>query len=66
MGWSMGERIYDDIIDMIDREAEGSESLEVSMPVLRDLCEGSPFLSLCYDTNVFLYELPPLLLFVHF
>lgn len=25
----MGERIYDDIIDMIDREAEGSESLEV-------------------------------------
>lgn len=31
MGWSMGERIYDDIIDMIDREAEGSESLEVRL-----------------------------------
>lgn len=29
MGWSTGERIYDEIIEMIDREAEGSDSLEV-------------------------------------
>lgn len=36
MGWSMGERIYDDIIDMIDREAEGSESLEVGPFIARD------------------------------
>lgn len=26
----MGEQIHEDIIDMIDREADGSDSLEVS------------------------------------
>lgn len=28
-GYSHGERIYDEVMEMIDREAEGSDSLEV-------------------------------------
>ncbi|KAK9896039.1 tubulin-domain-containing protein [Cystobasidium minutum MCA 4210] len=40
MGWSMGERIYDDIIDMIDREAEGSESLE-AFQLLHSIAGGT-------------------------
>jgi tubulin gamma len=28
-GYSAGERIYDEVMEMIDREAEGSDSLEV-------------------------------------
>jgi hypothetical protein len=30
MGYSAGERIYEELFDMIDREADGSDSLEVS------------------------------------
>ena len=29
-GYSAGERVYDDLMEMIDREADGSDSLEVS------------------------------------
>lgn len=29
-GYAAGERVYEDVMDMIDREAEGSDSLEVS------------------------------------
>lgn len=28
-GYSTGERIYEEVMEMIDREAEGSDSLEV-------------------------------------
>lgn len=34
MGFSAGEKAAEDLIDMIDREADGSDSLEVSRPVL--------------------------------
>lgn len=30
-GYAAGERIYDEVMEMIDREAEGSDSLEVSL-----------------------------------
>ena len=30
-GYSMGESIQDEIMDMIDREADGSDSLEVGL-----------------------------------
>lgn len=29
-GYSAGERVYDDLMEMLDREADGSDSLEVS------------------------------------
>ena len=32
-GYSAGERIYEEVMEMIDREAEGSDSLEVSFAV---------------------------------
>ena len=28
-GYSAGEKLYEDIMEMVDREAEGSDSLEV-------------------------------------
>lgn len=28
-GYSLGEKLYEDIMEMVDREAEGSDSLEV-------------------------------------
>lgn len=28
-GYAAGERVYDDLVEMIDREADGSDSLEV-------------------------------------
>ena len=28
-GYSSGQKVHDEVIDMIDREAEGSDSLEV-------------------------------------
>jgi len=31
-GYSMGEQIHEDVMDMIDREADGSDSLEVRLP----------------------------------
>lgn len=30
MGYSAGEKVYEDLFEMIDREADGSDSLEVS------------------------------------
>lgn len=30
-GYSAGERLYEEVMEMIDREAEGSDSLEVSI-----------------------------------
>jgi tubulin gamma len=30
-GYSAGEKVYDDLMEMLDREADGSESLEVSL-----------------------------------
>ena len=29
-GYSMGEQVHEEVMDMIDREADGSDSLEVS------------------------------------
>lgn len=29
-----GERLYEEVFDIIDREAEGSDSLEVDFPIL--------------------------------
>lgn len=29
-GYAQGEKVYEDIIEMIDREADGSDSLEVT------------------------------------
>lgn len=29
-GYSAGEKVYEDLMEMIDREADGSDSLEVS------------------------------------
>jgi tubulin gamma len=34
-GYSAGEKIYEEVMEMIDREAEGSDSLEVSQTLLR-------------------------------
>ena len=31
-GYSTGEKLYEDIMEMVDREAEGSDSLEVRTP----------------------------------
>jgi tubulin gamma len=31
-GYQSGEAVYEDIMEMIDREADGSDSLEVSIP----------------------------------
>lgn len=33
-GYHAGERIFDEVSDMIDREADGSDSLEVYHPPL--------------------------------
>lgn len=33
-GYSSGEKLYEDIMEMVDREAEGSDSLEVCIPLL--------------------------------
>lgn len=35
-GYSMGEQVQDEVLDMIDREADGSDSLEVY--ACRPLC----------------------------
>ena len=40
MGWSMGERIYEDVMEMLDREAEGSDSLEAFM-LLHSIAGGT-------------------------
>jgi tubulin gamma len=32
-GYSSGEKIYEEVMEMVDREAEGSDSLEVSVLV---------------------------------
>lgn len=32
-GYAAGERIYEEVMEMIDREAEGSDSLEVSRSI---------------------------------
>jgi tubulin gamma len=34
-GYSTGERIYEEVMEMIDREAEGSDSLEVSLACIK-------------------------------
>jgi hypothetical protein len=31
-GYATGEKLYEDIMEMVDREAEGSDSLEVCTP----------------------------------
>ena len=30
-GYSAGEKVYEDLMEMLDREADGSDSLEVSL-----------------------------------
>ena len=37
-GFAAGERIYEEVMEMIDREAEGSDSLEVNPPLTAHLC----------------------------
>jgi tubulin gamma len=32
IGYKSAEKVHDEIVDMIDREADGSESLEVNIP----------------------------------
>lgn len=39
-GYSQGEKVYEDIIDMIDREADGSDSLEGFM-LLHSIAGGT-------------------------
>jgi len=34
-GYSMGEQVHEEVMDMIDREADGSDSLEVSTMIAR-------------------------------
>jgi hypothetical protein len=41
-GYSAGERVYEELMEMLDREADGSDSLEVSL--------RSPFLYPTQDT----------------
>lgn len=31
MGYSAGENVYEEVMEMLDREADGSDSLEVSI-----------------------------------
>ena len=33
-GYSAGEKVYDDLMEMLDREADGSDSLEVGWSAL--------------------------------
>lgn len=37
-GYSAGERIYEEVMEMVDREAEGSDSLEVCMDTGKHHC----------------------------
>jgi tubulin gamma len=42
-GYAAGERIYEEVMEMIDREAEGSDSLEVSaFTSIASLCYFNP------------------------
>lgn len=51
-GYSAGERVYEELMEMIDREADGSDSLEVSHQISnvtvvmanspRDSCSYTP------------------------
>lgn len=34
----MGEQVHEEVMDMIDREADGSDSLEVSIPGMLWCC----------------------------
>lgn len=38
-GYATGEKLYEDIMEMVDREAEGSDSLEVRCPYATGLGE---------------------------
>jgi tubulin gamma len=40
-GYSAGEKLYEDIMEMVDREAEGSDSLEVSTTIASSLFRSS-------------------------
>jgi len=40
-GYSAGEKLYEDIMEMVDREAEGSDSLEVCDPFFPSLFHQS-------------------------
>jgi hypothetical protein len=40
-GYQTGELVHEDIMEMIDREADGSDSLEVCGSEKRDLKAGS-------------------------
>ena len=39
-GYQSGEAVYEDIMEMIDREADGSDSLEVWVNVMGDDISG--------------------------
>ena len=47
-GYSSGERLYEEVMEMVDREAEGSDSLEVRRFVC-DQQHAHPFLSGIHD-----------------
>jgi Tubulin/FtsZ family, GTPase domain len=36
-GYSSGERVYEELMEMIDREADGSDSLEVTIVWIRSM-----------------------------
>ena len=39
-GYSAGERIYEEVMEMVDREAEGSDSLEVRISFVAAIPKG--------------------------
>ncbi len=42
-GYAQGEKISDDIIEMIDREADGSDSLEVRIYFFMEILQKKRF-----------------------
>lgn len=57
-----GEKIHEDIFDIIDREADGSDSLEVSVPgmlVGADMGKAwqHPLEATCYEQDPLMYPL---------
>jgi tubulin gamma len=46
-GYASGEKLYEDIMEMVDREAEGSDSLEVRLPPFFFFRKGTHTFTLC-------------------
>ena len=41
-GYQTGDSVHEDIMEMIDREADGSDSLEVSTPLRANILADTP------------------------